>query len=82
MASQSLEARPQSLHDDSNAVEASEFVLNSTEVARILDRSPGDVTELARRGKIRARRMGTHWRFRNCDVLAYILRWVSGESTA
>jgi len=80
MAPHPLEFRPTSLHEDSDPAEAGQYVLNSTEVGRILDKSPHEVTKLARRGKIRAKRMGTHWRFRNCDVLAYIRRWVSAES--
>jgi len=79
MAPHPLETRPQSLHHHSNAGEASEYVLNSTEVARILAKSPHDVAELARRGKIRAKRMGTRWTFRNCDVLAYIQQWFPEE---
>ena len=80
MASYPSEARSQSVHQDSDPVELSEYVLNPTEVARILDRSPYDVTELARTGKIRAKRMGSHWRFRNCDVMAYIQKWLSEKS--
>jgi excisionase family DNA binding protein len=53
-------------------MELSEYVLNHTEVARILDRSPDNITELARKGKIRAKRMGSRWRFRNRDIVAYI----------
>jgi excisionase family DNA binding protein len=48
------------------------FVLDTEEVAQILDQTPQDVTGLARRGTLRARRMGTHWRFRRCDVMAYL----------
>jgi len=81
MAPHPLETSPQSLHHDSDAVEARKYVLSCKEVARILAKSPHDVTELARRGKIRAKRMGTRWTFRNCDVLAYIKQWVPEEST-
>jgi len=59
---------------DADAKEAAEYVLGPEEVARILDLSPHDVTGLARQGKLRARRMGTRWRFRRDDVLAYLTR--------
>ena len=82
MASHLSQATSQSVHQDSGPVELSEYVLNPTEVGRILDRSPLDVTELARTGKIRAKRMGSHWRFRNRDVMVYIQRWLSEKSDA
>jgi excisionase family DNA binding protein len=59
---------------DTDAKEAGEYVLGPEEVARILDRSPQDVRGLARQGKLRARRMGTRWRFRRDDVLVYLTR--------
>jgi excisionase family DNA binding protein len=49
-----------------------EYVLGPEEVARILDRSPNDVAGLARAGKLRARRMGTRWKFRRDDVVAFL----------
>ena len=79
MASHPFAGRALFVQQDRDPLELSEYVLNPTEVAHILDRSPHDVTELARTGKIRAKRMGSHWRFRNCDVMAYIQRWVSGK---
>ncbi len=59
---------------DRNAKEAGEYILGPEEVARILDRSPHDVRGLARQGKLRARRMGTRWKFRRNDVMAYLTR--------
>ena len=59
---------------DRNGKEAGEYILGPEEVARILDRSPHDVEGLARQGKLRARRMGTRWRFRRDDVLIYLTR--------
>ena len=52
--------------------ESLDYVLGPEEVARILDRSPHDVTGLAREGKLRARRMGTRWKFRHDDVITYL----------
>jgi len=59
---------------DGNGMEPGDFILGPEEVARILDRSPQDVRALAREGKLRARRMGTRWRFRRDDVLVYLAR--------
>ena len=59
---------------DGNGKALGEYVLGPQEVARILDRSPHDVTGLAREGKLRARRMGTRWKFRRNDVMAYLTR--------
>jgi len=61
------------LHD-ADAEEATEYVVGPEEVARMLGMSPHDVRELARQGKLRARRMGTRWRFRRDDVLIYLRR--------
>ena len=54
------------------ASESFEYVLGPEEVAKILDRSPTDVAGLARQGKLRARRIGSHWRFRRRDVNNYL----------
>ncbi len=59
---------------EENGKEAGAFILGAEEVARILDLSPHDVRGLAREGKLRARRMGTRWRFRRDDVLVYLAR--------
>lgn len=48
-----------------------ETLLRSKDVAHILDCSPDDVIELARRGKLRATKQGRFWRFRHNDVLQY-----------
>ncbi len=59
---------------EENGKETGAFILGAEEVARILDLSPHDVRGLAREGKLRARRMGTRWRFRRDDVLVYLAR--------
>jgi excisionase family DNA binding protein len=48
-----------------------ENLLRSKDVAHILDCSPDDVIELARRGKLRASKQGRFWRFKHNDVLVY-----------
>ncbi|MEW6443668.1 MAG: helix-turn-helix domain-containing protein [bacterium] len=48
-----------------------ELLLRSKDVAHILDCSPDDVIELARRGKLRATKQGRFWRFRQNDVITY-----------
>ena len=45
--------------------------LNSRDVAYILDCSPEDVIDLARREKLKAVKQGHYWRFRLADVQAY-----------
>lgn len=46
-------------------------LLRSKDVAHILDCSPEDVLELARRGKLKGTKTGRYWRFRLEDVMAY-----------
>ncbi len=48
-----------------------EGLLRSKDVAHILDCSPDDVIELARRGKLVAIKQGRFWRFRQNDVMNY-----------
>ena len=76
------EARTQSTYEGTDPTEGSEYVLNPTEVARILDRSPHHVTALARTGKLRAKRMGSHWRFSSRDVMAYLERWAANDRSS
>ena len=47
-------------------------LLKSKDVAHILDCSPDDVIELARRKKIKASKQGRFWRFRERDIMAYV----------
>jgi hypothetical protein len=48
-----------------------ENLLCSKDVAWILDCSPDDVIELARRGKLKATKEGRYWRYREAGVIAY-----------
>ena len=45
--------------------------MRSKDVAHILDTSPDDVIELARKGKIKAYKVGRFWRFKIADVKQY-----------
>ena len=45
--------------------------LKSKDVAWILDCSPDDVIELARRGKLKAFKEGRFWKYREPAVMAY-----------
>ena len=44
--------------------------LRSKDVAHILDMSPHDVVYLARKGKLRATKVGKYWQYRYRDVTA------------
>ena len=70
--------RPQALAlitpKDKDAKDTGKYLLGPEEVARILNCSPHNVRGLARKGRLRARRMGTRWRFRRDDVLVYLAR--------
>ena len=46
-------------------------LLRSKDVAHILDMSPDDVIELARKGKLKATKQGRYWLFRPSDAMAY-----------
>jgi len=51
------------------------YDLRSKDVAHLLDCSPDDVIELARRNKLRAQKKGRFWRFSIADVEAFKKRW-------
>jgi excisionase family DNA binding protein len=46
-------------------------LLNSKEVAEILDCSPDTVNELARRSVLPALKQGRQWRFRRRDIASF-----------
>jgi excisionase family DNA binding protein len=48
-----------------------EQLLKSRDVAHILDMSPDDVVDLARKGKLKGIKQGRLWKFRLSDVQAY-----------
>jgi len=47
------------------------YTLRSRDVAWILDCSPDDVIEFARRQRLKAKKLGRFWRFRLKDVRQY-----------
>ena len=47
------------------------YDMRSRDVAHVLDMSPDDVIDQARRGYLKATKKGRFWRFRRSDVLAY-----------
>ena len=52
-------------------LEADDAVLNSKEVAEILDCSPDTVNELARKSILPAFKKGRQWRFRKRDITSF-----------
>jgi excisionase family DNA binding protein len=48
-----------------------EDLLNTKDVAWILDCSPDDVSELARKGKLKSEKVGRFWKYHEADVIAY-----------
>ena len=53
------------------ATKKKQTLLRSRDVAFILDCSPGDVIELARKGKLKGTKKGRFWWFEGADVRAY-----------
>ncbi|MCP4648168.1 MAG: helix-turn-helix domain-containing protein [bacterium] len=49
-------------------MENGEVLLNSREVAILLDMSPDDVVDLARKNQIPGMKIGKRWKFRKCDI--------------
>jgi len=58
-----------------------DFVLNSREVAVLLDLSPDTVNELARHNLLPAFKKGRQWRFRKRDIASF-KRHLRGVSAA
>jgi excisionase family DNA binding protein len=58
-----------------------EGILNSKDVAQILDLSPDTVNEFARKSILPAFKMGRQWRFRRRDIAAF-KRQLHGETAA
>jgi len=56
-------------------------VLNSKDVAKILDMSPDTVNEYARKSILPAFKRGRQWRFRRRDIAAFI-RQLHGDTAA
>ena len=52
-------------------LDTDDAVLNSKEVAEILDLSPDTVNELARKSVLPAFKKGRQWRFRKRDITSF-----------
>jgi len=52
-------------------VDTDDVVLNSREVAEILDLSPDTVNELARKSVLPGFKKGRQWRFRKRDITSF-----------
>jgi excisionase family DNA binding protein len=52
-------------------LDGDDILLNSKEVAQILDCSPDTVNELARRSALPAFKKGRQWRFRKRDIASF-----------
>lgn len=62
-------------------MERDDVILNSKDVARILDLSPDTVNEYARKSMLPAFKKGRQWRFRRRDIAAF-KRQLHGETAA
>lgn len=62
-------------------MERDDAILNSKDVARILDLSPDTVNEYARKSILPAFKKGRQWRFRKRDI-ALFKRQLHGETAA
>jgi excisionase family DNA binding protein len=62
-------------------MERDDAVLNSKDVARILDLSPDTVNEYARKSILPAFKKGRQWRFRKRDITVF-KRQLRGETAA
>ena len=56
---------------ESFCMEKDDAILNSKEVARILDMSPDTVNEFARKSILPAFKTGRQWRFRRRDIASF-----------
>jgi len=57
--------------DDGYPTDKDDVLLNSSEVATILDLSPDTVNEFARKSSLPGFKKGRQWRFRKRDVTSY-----------
>jgi excisionase family DNA binding protein len=62
-------------------MERDDAILNSKDVAQILDLSPDTVNEYARKSMLPAFKKGRQWRFRRRDI-AVFKRQLQGETAA
>jgi excisionase family DNA binding protein len=53
------------------ALDKDDILLNSRQVAALLDLSPDTVNEFARKSALPAFKMGRQWRFRHRDIASF-----------
>jgi excisionase family DNA binding protein len=58
-------------HQQDDTMEREDAILNSKEVARILDLSPDTVNEFARKSVLPGFKKGRQWRFRRRDIASF-----------
>lgn len=63
-------------------MEREDDLLNSREVARILDLSPDTVNEFARKNILPAFKKGKQWRFRKKDIYSFSKKHLRGIQAA
>jgi excisionase family DNA binding protein len=63
-------------------MEMDDSLLNSREVAQILDLSPDTVNEFARRSLLPAVKRGRQWRFRRQDITSFKRQQVESADAA
>ena len=66
---------------DNRFVDKDDVLLNSKDVARLLDMSPDTVNEFARKSMLPAFKTGRQWRFRRRDVASF-KRQLQGSTAA
>ena len=63
---------PSRIHHERHAMlDSDDVLLNSRQVAQILDCSPDTVNELARKSILPAFKRGRQWRFRKRDIASF-----------
>jgi hypothetical protein len=67
---------------EEDAMKNKEELLNSKDVAHILDIAPDEVIKLAQKGKLKGTKKGRFWIFRLGDVQAYKMKQEKGEITS
>ena len=71
---------PWFLQGDKKKMKEDETLLRSQHVAHLLDVSPDEAIELARKRKLKAKKVGRFWRYRLKDVMEYKNRCQETES--
>ncbi|MFC1855298.1 helix-turn-helix domain-containing protein [Thermodesulfobacteriota bacterium] len=54
-------------------------ILKSSDISRLLEVSPDDISLLARRGFLKGFKIGRQWRFKRKDILFWIRKYSRNE---